>query len=310
MPLALAPLHLCPYAPRAPRIVSMGRDGDHDRAQLLTERTNLRVGMAAVGVAAIGVVCLYISGRSELWEHRLAGQAFVAQLGGLLLAAVALALLWESFGKRSFAQEILDKVGVGSDIERAGIVRITDQYLKEVEWDAYFANVERLDVVVAYARTWRRTHWDQLLRISRSSSARIRVILPDPTDMNSLTVLADRFDRTPARLREDIIEAAQEFMSLKTDPPRADVHVYFRRGDQVFSCYRLDRTAVVTLYSHSRVRKPVPTIVCQSGGSLYDFIYEEISDMLDGTNSRELLDLTELDDTGNSNEETESAEHN
>jgi hypothetical protein len=287
----------------------MGRGVDRDWAQLLKERTNLRIGLAAGGAAAIGIACLYISGRSELWKNRLAGQAFVAQLGGLLLAAVALALLWEFVGKRSFAKEILAKVGVGSDIERAGIVRITDQYLKEVEWDSYFANVERLDIVVAYGRTWRQTHWDQLTKIAKRSNARIRIILPDPSDVNSLTVLADRFNRTPAKLRDDILEAARDFIHLKTDPPAADVNLYFRRGDQVFSCYRLDRTAVVTLYSHSRTRKPVPTIVCQSGGTLYEFIYDEISEMLDNNNSREVIDATELDDTEIASEEAESADN-
>lgn len=248
--------------------------------------------IAAGAVGAVGVVFLYMSGRTELWTNRLAGQAVVAQLGGVLLAAVALSLLWEFAGKRSFSREILAKVGVGSDVERAGVVRITDQYLKEVEWDSYFQNVEKLDIVVAYGRTWRQIHWHQLETISKRSRARIRVILPDPLDSQSLAVLANRFDKTPAQLREDILESAREFLKLKAGAAGGRVRLFLRQGDHVFSCYRLDRTAIVTLYSHSRVRKPVPTIVCESGGTLYSFVYDEIAAMLD--TCREIGDSSQL----------------
>lgn len=189
----------------------------------MREGTNLRIILTAVLVGTLGASLLYLSGRPTLWKDRVAGQAFVAQLGGLLLAAVTLSILWEFAGKRSFAAEILAKVGLGADIERAGIVRVTDQYLKEVEWDSYFEGVHRLDIVVAYGRTWRRAHWEQLTAISRKGDARIQVILPDPLDAQSLAVLADRFSRTPAKLHDDIVEAAQEFMQFRD--AAADVHI-------------------------------------------------------------------------------------
>lgn len=259
--------------------------------RLLRERTTLRVVLAAIVAAGLGVALLYVSGRTEWWSGKLAGQRLVADLGGLLVAAVAISLLWEFAGKRKFADEILDKVGVASDIDRAGIVRVTDQYLKEVEWDSYFQRVQKLDVVVAYGRTWRQTHLEQLRAIAGRADARVRVILPDPEDTQSLAVLANRFARTPAQLRDDILEAANEFLALRTYGP-ATIRLYFRRGDQVFSCYRLDQTSVVTLYSHSRTRRPVPTIVCRSGGTLYDFIRQEIEAML--SNSREIRDVAGL----------------
>lgn len=258
----------------------------------MREGTNLRVILAALVVAGFGAFLLYIAGRSDLWQGKLAGQTLVSQLGGVFLAAVAISLLWEFAGKRKFADEILAKVGVGSDIERAGVLRITDQYLKEVEWDSYFRDVTKLDIVVAYGRTWRQTHWEQLLTIAGRRDARVRVILPDPDDIQSLTVLADRFDRTPAKLREDILESAREFLALTVPTGGGSIRLYFRRGDQVFSCYRLDQIAVVTLYSHSRIRRSVPTFVCRSGGSLYDFVRQEVDAMLQ--NSREVSDPAEL----------------
>jgi hypothetical protein len=59
-------------------------------------------------------------------------------------------------------------------------------------------------------------------------------------------------------------------------PGGADVEVYHRSGHWLFSCYRFDQTAVVTLYSHQRLRVSVPTIVVRDGGSFYDFIRKEL----------------------------------
>ncbi len=262
-----------------PTIDGVARRRPARESRALRETTNLTVLLVAAGAAAVGIALLYVAGRADWWQGRLAAQTLVSQVGSLLVAAVALALLWEFVGKRKFAEEILEKVGIASDVDRAGIVRFTDQYLKDVEWDAYFAGVQKLDIVVAYGRTWRQAQWDQLMSVAARPEARIRIILPDPADTQSLAVLADRFSRTPAKLRDDINEAAQDFMTLRR-AGGADVRLYWRRGDQVFSCYRLDSTAVITLYSHSRERRPVPTIVCRSGGTLYDFVRQEVEVML------------------------------
>ena len=48
--------------------------------------------------------------------------------------------------------------------------------------------------------------------------------------------------------------------------PSAQVQVYLRKGDLVFSCYRFDSRAVLTLYSHSKERRTsVPTFVTRNG---------------------------------------------
>jgi hypothetical protein len=54
------------------------------------------------------------------------------------------------------------------------------------------------------------------------------------------------------------------------------VSVHYHGGDPVFSCYRFDRSAILTLYSHTRGRASVPTIVCRDGGNLYDFVRDEL----------------------------------
>lgn len=61
----------------------------------------------------------------------------------------------------------------------------------------------------------------------------------------------------------------------------ADLRVYVRSGDVVFSCYRFDSRAVLTLYSHTRQRRSrVPTFVVKSG-DLFTFVYEDITAILE-----------------------------
>lgn len=256
--------------------------------------TNSRLYLVAVLVAVAGLALLYAGGRDDWFRSRPGLQILISQVGSVLLAAVALSLLWEWFGKRSFADEILEKVGIGSDVDRAGLTRITDQYLKDVEWERYLQGAEKLDIVVAYARTWRRTHWAQLQDVAKSSKARIRIILPDPAHHATLVVLADRFSRTPPDLKTDIDEAIADFCSLTTDGG-AQVELYLHKGDYVFSCYRMDSVAVISMYSHSRKRRSVPTIVCRSGGSLFDFVYDEITDMIESATEMPCADLIAKD---------------
>ena len=128
---------------------------------------------------------------------------------------------------------------------------------------------------MAYASTWRNTHRLRLQRLAATPGAAIRVFLPDPSDRKTVEVLADRFSMDVDMLTGKINEAITEFRSLAR-PGGGGVEVYVRRGDAVFSCYRFDGKAVLTLYSHSRERQTsVPTLVME-GGDLFKFVRNEI----------------------------------
>jgi hypothetical protein len=143
------------------------------------------------------------------------------------------------------------------------------------DWDALFSGAEKVDIFVAYGRTWRNTHLPQLKEVVSNSKARLQVFLPDPQDMNTISILADRFSMKRDDLVGAILEAKEAFLGLRV-PNGGEVKVYFRKGDSVFSCYRFDNHAVVTLYTHSRQRGQVPTLVCRNGGTLYDFVRQEL----------------------------------
>jgi hypothetical protein len=222
-----------------------------------------------------GIVGLYFGGRDSLWKHHLGLQALLNSVGGLLVASVALGLIWELAGKRAFAKEVLASATAGADIDTMGVVRMTNNYA-EADWADLFAGVQKLDIFVAYARTWRNSHIDRLRKLARTPGVRIRVFLPDSADAETVRWMAERFGYTSADLCSAIEEAKQAYTSLAT-ANGSTVEVYYRKGESLFSCYRFDTTAVITLYTHRRERTGVPTLVCRDGGQLYEFVRGELA---------------------------------
>lgn len=243
--------------------------------RLYRELTTSQTLLIAVGVAAVGILLLYLGGRDDLWKHHQGFQALSNNLGGAFVVSVALALLWELRGKRNFAREVLETAQTSSDVHTAGLTRIGINYNADPDWEELFHNVQKLDIFVAYARTWRNTHLAKLRSVARTPGTRIHAFLPDPEDSATVRVLAERFSTDPDTLRNSILEAKRDFLGLR-EPGGGEVKVFLRKGDSVFSCYRFDNYAVVTLYTHSKVRGQVPTLVCKDGGTLYEFVRDEL----------------------------------
>lgn len=212
---------------------------------------------------------------STAWTKSEPLSAFLGQVGGLLLATGVLAVAWDLFGRRSFAREVLAKARLSADVTDSGVTKITDQYLEEVAWEELFDGAKHVDIVVAYAATWRNMHWARLQAVASTQSAAIRIFLPDPDDLDTVANLARRFDVTADAVRVLIRDARDAFASLSRSGG-ASVQVYYRPGDALFSCYRFDQRAVFTLYSHSKERRTsVPTFVVASG-DLFKFIRNDI----------------------------------
>jgi hypothetical protein len=164
------------------------------------------------------------------------------------------------------------------DFEAAGLLRIGATYLGELEWKQLFAEVTELDIVVAYGQTWRNMHARELAQVAARPDSRIRVFLADPDDELTVAVLADRFNSTPDELRSRITATRGAYETLRRPNNGAEIEVYYRPGDRVFSFYRFDDIAVVGLYSHSRARgAAVPVFVCAQPGELYEFIQDELA---------------------------------
>lgn len=252
------------------------------KIKFFIEQVNLRILILALFMAIIGFVLLYLSSFEEFWRGRETWQAVVKNMSGFLVITGIITLLWELWVKRSFLDEILAKVRVAEEIKLAGIVRITDAWHRDIDWESYFSNVKKLDIFFAYSHTWRSNYDKQLKEIVKRKDVRIRVVLPDPEDNQVTYELARRFNYTPEKIRDLIIEAKEYFIDLKRIAANdgTQINIWFLPATPQFAFYRFDRIAIFTLYSHSRERTPVPAFVCEMGGTLYDYIRKEFEAMI------------------------------
>jgi len=229
----------------------------------------------AVVVVFIGVALLYLSGSPSFGQHQPSLQTLVRELGALLVVTGGITVLWDLKGRRDFADEVLAKAQVSADIRSSGVQRLSMQYLDDVEWSRMFHRAREIEISVSYATTWRTVHWTRFQEFSQDGKNSLRVYLPHPEDEAVISTLALRYDYTSVKVKQQIMEAASAFASLRKEGG-ADIRVYYRRGDPTFACYRFDDQIVVTLYSHRRVRGDVPTMLI-GPGTLYDFFAAELA---------------------------------
>lgn len=250
--------------------------------QFVRERVNLRVFIVAIGVATLGFILLWISAYVDWLKEHEALRTVVRDFGSLLLVIVVITFLWEFWGKRVFLDEVLAKAHISKEISFAGLIKITDSFHSDIDWKAYFRTVDKLDIFFAYGRTWRNTYELELKQVASKENARIRVVLPDPEDEQTVAELARRFNLTPESLKGAIRETEAFFRNLRksTDARGAQIDIWFLPAAPSFSFYRFDRVAILALYSHRHERAPVPTFICEMGGTLYDYIRKEFDAMI------------------------------
>jgi hypothetical protein len=212
--------------------------------------------LIAVVVTGIGISLLYVAGRND-W-------------------------IWEWVGKSIFLDDVMGTSATAAGVRASDLTAIGVNYQADVPWEDLFKTVRKLDIFVAYGRTWRNSHLQELEAVSQRPDARIRVFLPDPDDEATIAVLSERFSTKPADLSAAITEARTAYEVLSAG--RATVEVYYRKGDHVFSAYRFDGVAAVTLYTHGQARTGVPVFVCREGGSLNRFVRAEF-DAIKGQSS-------------------------
>lgn len=245
-----------------------------DKSSLVSRVVTSKSIWLALLVVAAGIIMLWAS--NIVWfDTRPARQATLNQLGGLLITAGGLGLLWDLRGKRDFMEEVLEKARLASDISAAGIKQVTMDWL-EVPWADLFAKSVEVEVFVSYGSLWRRINWENLRKFANQPGRSLRLYLPNPDDEAVMQILALRYDADNAdKIKANIIETAREFEKLQADG-RADIKIHYRTGDPSYVLYRFDEIYVVTLYSHMRKRGAVPVMATQGAGSFADFFKRDI----------------------------------
>ncbi|TAK01993.1 hypothetical protein EPO44_08635 [bacterium] len=225
---------------------------------------------------------MYFAAKDQWWSGYESWQIVARNIGSLCVVSVAITFLWELFGKRAFRDELLAKAGLSQEIRTAGLTKITDSFLRDLDWEPLFRTVSKLDIFFAYGQTWRNTHWEKLVAAA-SRGIRVRVVLPDPEHDATVTELAKRFNYTKDRVVELIKGAEKEFSQLgsKSSGAGTTVDIWYLPAAPLLTFYRFDFKAVIALYTHRTERVPVPAFVVESPGTLYNFVRQEFDAMID-----------------------------
>lgn len=255
--------------------------------KILVERTNLRTLLIAILVAFVGLILLAGSAINGWWvwigNQSAEGvvESVVRDIGSLLLATVALSLLWELVGKRAFLDELLPKVGLSEDIVSAGIIGIKRSIYSDIHWDELLRNCNELDILCIDGATWYHTHYAELRKAAKH--LRIRLILADPSDTTTLSELSRHLKRSKDYIKERIEETVESYKRLQDKG--ATVNIWYLQTLPLFSFYRFDHTIVFELYSHLQDENHYhgPVFLIEKGGGLYDFIQRELDTMVQGT---------------------------
>ncbi|KGS47752.1 hypothetical protein X961_4109 [Burkholderia pseudomallei MSHR5613] len=250
----------------------------------LKERTNLRTILVAVLLLLLGFSLLIASETVPSVTERTWLKAITSNLGGLVIASISIATLWELFSKRALFDELLGKATFAEEIRVLGLVGLSVNPLKGADFSKLIRDANKLDIFVCYANTWRNSYEQDLRVLARKPNARVRLIVPDPTNQRIIEELAHRFNAANSQEIVDKIDTAQrEFRGIFTAiGSNADFSIWTHHETPVTSFYRFDNVAVVTLYKHARGRGETPTIIAERPGALYSYIENEVDAMVKG----------------------------
>lgn len=251
--------------------------------KVYSERTSLRTIIISLITFIIGLTFLLISNTQFLQAYPLV-QPVVRDVGSLLVSTVAIAILWELVAKRAFLSELMAQIKIKEEIKEAGLTRIFAEP-RQVNWDEMFDKVKNLDIFFMYGRTWRSINGLNLEKLASLPDAKIRVILPDPTNQKLMEELSSRIHVEPEELKKRIKEATAYFKTLKDSFRKKDFSLWYSTESLLYSCYRFDNIFVLTIYHHGAIKyKKVPTFVVEEGKYIYDFLKQEFESLIEEEN--------------------------
>lgn len=260
--------------------------------ELKSQRTFWITAFASLSIAVVGGVLLFASDIDGLWGAKpySAWRSLARDFGSLLLVSVALSLVWELTGKRSFVDEIYSKFGVAHSVQLSGLEEIVFRP-EDINWEELFRSAYEVDLFFAYNSQWRTTHEVRLRQLVSRKGVRVRLILPNIEDSVTVADLARRFAKTRERLKAKVQGAREQFEELAhiARESGAQVEIYLYDLSLHYSLYRFDDVYIFALYTQRTEKAYVPHFICREGGALAKFFNDEIGGLVSGRYSKRVL---------------------
>jgi hypothetical protein len=201
------------------------------------------------------------------------------EISDLVAAAGLVAIIWELSIRRTFFNEVMEKVGLATDVDKAGLISVTTRFYQDVDWQNLFRNTERLDILFSYGGTWRGLNTLELSNLA-NRGASVRVLLPNPANEDLMTQLGERYNATSQTVVTRIKEAEGDFHNKFSGERARNLEVRYINNAPVFDIYKFTDISILTLFSHRKGKTSVPALIVRKDGTLFNFMQEEFEAIL------------------------------
>jgi hypothetical protein len=205
--------------------------------------------------------------------------ALIGQIGISFIAIGSLSFVWQLFLTRQFKDEVYAMVNISDNLISSGITEINEDF-SLIDWKTLFDSViNSIDIFFMSGQGWTKQNRTLLQNISKKD-VKVRLILPNINDNETLTSLEYRFKSERKKLSQDdikkkIYEVIGIYKDIFKDKPE-NLEIWVYKKPLIFSMYRFDDEIIMALNSHSG-NPPVPAFRFKgSNGLIYKFLDEEI----------------------------------
>ncbi len=247
--------------------------------------SNHKAALAAILVALAGLGLIICARTLPVLAVHSTIQMILKDVGSVMLASVAIGVIWDRIMRRSFLDEVFATANLGEDIRKSGLSRVYSDFDTQVNWDHLFRDTTRFDMFIAYGLFVRHLLRPYLERVAANSQSSVKIVLPDPGNEMLVAELSRRFGRTKEEIIIGITEAAEEFNQILRNS-KGSYSLIYTATNPVYTCYRFGSKYLIAFYPNYPQRVKVPTLLVEEGCHLFDF-FEKDFERVAGMNTEQ-----------------------
>lgn len=127
------------------------------RSKIYEQLTSYRTYIISLLVGVVGFILLLLSDFID-WQGHLTIQTLLRDFGSLLIASIAVAVVWELSSKRAFYAEALSASRLVDDVTETGLIGVSAKWHGDIDWRRLFRSSHVAKFLFWYSRTWRNTN--------------------------------------------------------------------------------------------------------------------------------------------------------
>ncbi len=231
-----------------------------------TKKNRIKNGVAW-GLVIVTLVLLLIVTIMQLKLSKWQGTNIVVPMLSTIASITGLSAVWEFFAKYNFAKQMVELVGISTNISESGIFECISDF-KAIKWRQELEGTKNLRIVVTHATTWRNQN-REVLQDFITNGGKIFVSLPNSKNKDLMAEYDRRYEYDKGTTKRKVEEAVNDFTKIG-----AIVSVYDKSIQT--SYYYMDQHAIMVPFNHLKAKGFVPAIKAISNGDLYKFVQNDI----------------------------------